>query len=172
VIYLFRKSTNLGHFRQNHFLVRIHQSKKNLLSEEMKNFLPMAPTAMGVWQGVAMDALQFHLGPPCPTPLPPLKSLHGRFRGGLPAEQASCGRLLPFWTPHAVRVCRQRCQRPAKIQRNSKHNEIQIGKRVKLHLGVTLLSIMTHYSWCFAPVQGSFSFPLVSIFGCDSVATK
>jgi hypothetical protein len=33
---------------------------------------------MGVWQGVALDSLKFHRGPPCPTPLrpaggPPLK---------------------------------------------------------------------------------------------------
>jgi hypothetical protein len=27
-------------------------------------------TSMGVWQGVAMDSLKFHLGRPCLTPLP------------------------------------------------------------------------------------------------------
>jgi hypothetical protein len=26
-------------------------------------------------------------------------------RGGSPAGQAACGRLLPLWTPHVVRVC-------------------------------------------------------------------
>jgi hypothetical protein len=56
---------------------------------------------MGVRQGVAMDFLKFHPGPPCPTLLrpaggPPLKQ---------PAGQAACGRLLPLWTPHAVRLC-------------------------------------------------------------------
>jgi hypothetical protein len=35
---------------------------------------------------------------------PPLKRPHGRFRGGPPAGQVACGRLLPFWTPHAVRL--------------------------------------------------------------------
>jgi hypothetical protein len=24
-----------------------------------------------------------------------------------PCGRAACGRLLPFWTPHAVRLCRQ-----------------------------------------------------------------
>jgi hypothetical protein len=25
--------------------------------------------------------------------------------GGSPAERPACGRLLPLWTPHAVRLC-------------------------------------------------------------------
>jgi hypothetical protein len=42
--------------------------------------------AMGVWPGVAMDSLKFHLGPPCPTLLrpagrPPLKRPYGCFKG-------------------------------------------------------------------------------------------
>jgi hypothetical protein len=41
---------------------------------------------MGVWQGVAMDSLKYHQGPPCPTLLrpaggPPLKQPYGHFRG-------------------------------------------------------------------------------------------
>jgi hypothetical protein len=53
-----------------------------------------------VQQGVVMDSLKFHPGPPYPTPLrpaggPSLKQPYGHFRGGLPAGQATCGRLLP-----------------------------------------------------------------------------
>jgi hypothetical protein len=46
---------------------------------------------MGEWQGVAIDSLNFHPGPPCPTLL-------------CPAGRAACGHLLPFWTPYAVRL--------------------------------------------------------------------
>jgi hypothetical protein len=65
---------------------------------------------MRVWQGVGMDSLKFHRCPLCPTLLrpaggPPPKWPYIRFRGGPPARQAACGRLLPFWTPHAVRLC-------------------------------------------------------------------
>jgi hypothetical protein len=56
-----------------------------------------------------MDSLKFHPGPPCLTLIspaggPPLKRPYGHFRGGLPTEHAACGRLLPLWTPHAVRL--------------------------------------------------------------------
>jgi hypothetical protein len=51
----------------------------------------LIPT-MGVWQGVAMDSLKVHPGPPCPTLLcpaggPPLTSVSGLARplGGRPA---------------------------------------------------------------------------------------
>jgi hypothetical protein len=49
-------------------------------------------------------------GQPCPTLLrlaggPPHKWSYGRFRGALPHAGRACGRLLPFWTPHAVRLC-------------------------------------------------------------------
>jgi hypothetical protein len=62
---------------------------------------------VGVWQGVAMDFLKFHLGPPCltllpPAGVPPLKRPYGRFRGAKPTERVACGRLLPLWTPQAV----------------------------------------------------------------------
>jgi hypothetical protein len=45
---------------------------------------------MGVWQGVAMDSLKFHLSLPCPTLLrsvggPTLKWPYGHFMGGPPA---------------------------------------------------------------------------------------
>jgi hypothetical protein len=30
----------------------------------------------------------------------PLKQLYSCFRGGPPAGRATCGRLLPLWTPH------------------------------------------------------------------------
>jgi hypothetical protein len=36
------------------------------------------------------------LGPTMPNPC---------FRGGLPTRRAPCGHHLPFWTPHAVRLC-------------------------------------------------------------------
>jgi hypothetical protein len=66
--------------------------------------------SMGVWKGVAMDSLKFYLGPHCiifPRPAggPPLKQLYNRLRGGPPSGRAACGRLLPFWTPHAVGLC-------------------------------------------------------------------
>jgi hypothetical protein len=49
--------------------------------------------AMGVWQGVAMDSLKYHQGPPCPT---------HRFKSGPPPRQAACGNLLHLLTPHAI----------------------------------------------------------------------
>jgi hypothetical protein len=64
---------------------------------------------MGVWQGVAIESLKYHLGPPCrnflrPEGGPPLKRLLGRFKGGPAAGRAAFDRLLPLWRPHAVRV--------------------------------------------------------------------
>jgi hypothetical protein len=64
---------------------------------------------MGVWQGVATDSLKYHPGPPSLTLLrpavePPLKRPFGRFRGGPPTGWVACGCLLPFWTPHVVRL--------------------------------------------------------------------
>jgi hypothetical protein len=64
----------------------------------------------GVRQGVAMDYLKYHSGPTCPNLLrpagePPQKRPNGRYRGDPPARRATCGRLLPLWTPHAVRLC-------------------------------------------------------------------
>jgi hypothetical protein len=35
---------------------------------------------------------------------PPLKRPYACFRGDLPAGWAACGRLLPPWTTHAVRL--------------------------------------------------------------------
>jgi hypothetical protein len=57
-----------------------------------------------------MDSLKFHSVPPCPTLLrplggPPLKRLYGCFRGDPPAGRVACSHLLPFRTPHAVRLC-------------------------------------------------------------------
>jgi hypothetical protein len=76
--------------------------KKNLTSRELSK-------PIGVWQGVAMDFLKFHPGSPCLTLLhsaggPPLKQPYGHFRGGLPVGWVAYGRLLPLWTPHAVRL--------------------------------------------------------------------
>jgi hypothetical protein len=51
---------------------------------------------MGVWQGLAMDYLKFHLGPPFPILLRPA--------GGSPLKRPY-GRLLLLRTPHAVRPC-------------------------------------------------------------------
>jgi hypothetical protein len=64
---------------------------------------------MGVWEGVSMDSLQFHPGPPCFTLLrpaggPPLKQPYGCFRRGLPAGRKACGHLLLLWTPYAGRL--------------------------------------------------------------------
>jgi hypothetical protein len=44
-------------------------------------------------------ALSFGL---CPEVGPPLKQPYGCFWGGPSAGQGAYGRLLPFWTPHAV----------------------------------------------------------------------
>jgi hypothetical protein len=68
------------------------------------------PPSIGVWQRVAMDSLRFHPGPPCPTFLcpadgPPPKRPYSCFGRVPPAALVTCGRLLPFWTPHAVRLC-------------------------------------------------------------------
>jgi hypothetical protein len=38
--------------------------------------------------------------PPTPAGRPPLKQPYGRSRGDPPARRATCGCLLPFWTPH------------------------------------------------------------------------
>jgi hypothetical protein len=64
---------------------------------------------MGVWQGVAMDSLKDHSGPPCLTLLrpvggPPLRRPSSCFRGDPTARRAACGHLLPFWAPHAIRL--------------------------------------------------------------------
>jgi hypothetical protein len=40
------------------------KDKKTRAKGEQEVF---AVFSMGIWQGVAMDSLQFHLGPPCPT---------------------------------------------------------------------------------------------------------
>jgi hypothetical protein len=34
-----------------------------------------------------------------------MKQPYNCFEGGLPAGRAACGRLLPLWTPLAVRLC-------------------------------------------------------------------
>jgi hypothetical protein len=64
---------------------------------------------IAVWQGAAMDSLKLELSLPhpthlCPAGISPLKLSHGGFRGGLPAELATCGCLQPSWTPHAIRL--------------------------------------------------------------------
>jgi hypothetical protein len=56
-----------------------------------------------------MDSRKYHSAPPCPTLLRPaggplLKRPEGCFRGGPPKGWAACGRLLPLWTPHAIRL--------------------------------------------------------------------
>jgi hypothetical protein len=52
---------------------------------------------MGVWKGVAMDYLKLHRGPDSSTPC-------GRATSETAAGRVACGRLLPLWTPHAVRL--------------------------------------------------------------------
>jgi hypothetical protein len=64
---------------------------------------------LGVWQGVTMDSLKFHLGLPRPTLLrpadgPPLKRPYGHFRGCSPTGHTACGRLPPLWIPHVLRL--------------------------------------------------------------------
>jgi hypothetical protein len=71
-------------------------------------------TSMGVWQAVPMDSLKFHPLPPCPTLSraaggPPLKWPYCPFRGGPLTGRGACSRLLPLWTPHAVRPCSKTC---------------------------------------------------------------
>jgi hypothetical protein len=68
---------------------------------------------MGVWEGVAMDSLQFYPGPQFPTLRRPVggptpKRPYNRFKGGPPTGQVACGCLLLFWTPDAVRLCHPR----------------------------------------------------------------
>jgi hypothetical protein len=70
--------------------------------------IKQVPT-MRAWPKVAMDSLKSHPGLLCftllsPAGRPPVKRLYGCFKGGLPAWQAVCGRLLPLWTPHPVRL--------------------------------------------------------------------
>jgi hypothetical protein len=68
--------------------------------------------SMGVWQGVAMDSLKFHLGLPCPTLLrpvgrPPLKQSYHHCRDGLFAGWVACGCPLTFFTPrYSYRIVR------------------------------------------------------------------
>jgi hypothetical protein len=58
---------------------------------------------MDIWQGVAMDSLKYHSDPPCSTLLPP-PGRQPLKREACPAGRVACGLLLPFWTPHAVRL--------------------------------------------------------------------
>jgi hypothetical protein len=56
---------------------------------------------MGVWQGVDMDSLRStFLRLVGSHPINALRP----FQGWPPAERATCGRLLPLWTPHAIRL--------------------------------------------------------------------
>jgi hypothetical protein len=45
---------------------------------------------------------------------------YGRFNGGPPARRATCGRLLPLWTPHAVRLC---CHRKLALAHSARKEE-------------------------------------------------
>jgi hypothetical protein len=63
---------------------------------------------MGVWQGVAMDSLKYHRGPPDPSTScgrATTETAYSHFMGGPPAGRAACGCLLPVWTPHAMYAC-------------------------------------------------------------------
>jgi hypothetical protein len=60
---------------------------------------------IGAWQGVTMDSLMCHLGPPMPYPSTPCgwatpEATLQLFHGWL--AHRACDRLLPLWTPHAV----------------------------------------------------------------------
>jgi hypothetical protein len=53
----------------------------------------MAVGSLGVWQGVAVDSLKFHLGLPCPTFLRPAAG------PSLKRPYSRAGDLLPSSTP-------------------------------------------------------------------------
>jgi hypothetical protein len=94
--------------RESRETERQRQTNRGKNSDRVRRREGVSVSPRGVWQGVAMDSLKFHPGPPCPTHLrpaggPPLKRPYIRFRGGPPALRVVCSRLLPFWTPHAVR---------------------------------------------------------------------
>jgi hypothetical protein len=64
---------------------------------------------MGLWQGVAPDFLKYHSGPPYYHPSTPCRRANPetalRPFQEWPTGRAAFGRLLPPWTPHAVRLC-------------------------------------------------------------------
>jgi hypothetical protein len=75
---------------------------------------PLAPSAsslvhcgrgrfMGVWQGVAMDSIKFHLGPPCPTLLRPSGRLPLTAVSGVARPQAERSAVVfyPFGHSYA-----------------------------------------------------------------------
>jgi hypothetical protein len=90
-----------------------------ILQSSQRSFVPkrsdnqpkwVALARMRVREGVAIDSLKFHLGLQYPTPLyfvggPRLKPPYRHFRRGPPAKWAACSRILPLWTPHAIRLC-------------------------------------------------------------------
>jgi hypothetical protein len=81
----------------------------NATEEKPHQLRKLSGRGMCVLQAVTMNSLKFNPGPPfptllCPAGRPPLKRPHSRFRGSLPARRAACGRLLPPWPPHAVRL--------------------------------------------------------------------
>jgi hypothetical protein len=80
-----------------------------LFFDSFRSFLSFTQTksrqklvqTMGVWQGLAIDSLKFHPGPPYPTLLRPARGPHLKrpndcFRGGPPKGRAAYGCLLPF----------------------------------------------------------------------------
>jgi hypothetical protein len=80
-----------------------------------KAMFTIGAVSIGVWQGVAMNSLKFHLGPPCPTLLcpaggSPLKWPYGRFRGGPPEDGRPVAVFYPFGhpTPYAYDAVRIR----------------------------------------------------------------
>jgi hypothetical protein len=56
------------------------------------------------------DSLKLHRGPPClallcPVGEPNPETAFWSFQGfGPPTGQSTCGRFLPLWSPHAVRL--------------------------------------------------------------------
>jgi hypothetical protein len=93
------------------------------------------------------------LGPAMPnqsTPCgwPPLKRPYSHFRGGRPAERSSCDGLPPFWTPHAIRLCRSRrrsatswwlrttWRRPASLRASRGEFHVQTGDEWKVCVSV------------------------------------
>jgi hypothetical protein len=76
---------------------------------------------------------EFHPGSPGPDPSTPCgratpeTASRPFFRGGRPAGQAACGRLVPLWTPDDVRLGGGKL-----LQITKKENESREAEREKL----------------------------------------
>jgi hypothetical protein len=95
------------------------------------------PATMFKWQGVAMDPLKFHTGPPCPTLLcpvgrPPLKQLYGRFRSSPQGGQPTAV-FHPFRhpTPYAyASFCQFNNKEPTRPVRSRARSKIMVKEKI------------------------------------------